>query len=323
VTPYASAAFLHQLLGKALAAGGSDVHLKVGQAPGARVGADLVFFRVDRIRAEDTDAAARVLLGAEHGNVHHDVVAAYDADTVGRYRVTAFRQRGAVSLVLRRIPREIPTPASLGLGHAVVGLVEGTRGLVVLAGGPSSGRSTTAAALLGHLNETRARHVVTFEDPIEHIHEDGKGSVAQRAIGLDVASLAAGLRAARRQDVDVLFAADLGDADALDAAITASGRSLVLAVIAAPDVERALAWLSATSRDLADGVSRLASALTGVVAQRLVETAGKTTAVTRALEVDAHVREVLRRVPGVGSDFELSRIARAQGFDGAERGGQP
>jgi len=174
-TPYASEAFLHQLFGKALGAGASDVHLKVGQPPGARVRGDLVFFRVDKIQPDDTEAAARLLLGAigREDPIAHQIVFAYEAPSVGRFRVSAFRQRGALSLVMRSIPVRIPTPADLGLPAAATALVEQPRGLVVLAGGARSGRSTTAAALLGHLNENYPRHILTFEDPIEHIHAPG------------------------------------------------------------------------------------------------------------------------------------------------------
>jgi twitching motility protein PilT len=309
-----SEAFLHQLLSKALAAGATDVHLEVGQPPGGRVRGELVFFKADKVKPEDTEATLRVLLGNDE-LPRQDTVFAYVASGIGRFRVSVFRHGGAVALVMRTVPDAIPTPSAIGLPQEAIALVEGTCRLVVLAGAPSSGRSTTAAAILGHLNETRACHVVTFEDPIEHVHAPQRGSIAQRAIGVDVPSLAAGLRSAARQDADVLFAADLGTADALEAALEAADRSLVVAVVAARDVPRAIGRLSAMARRLDDGSARLAGALRGVVAQRLVPS-GQTLAPTfSVLTVDDRVREALRRALDPSADFELGRLLREHSFE--------
>jgi twitching motility protein PilT len=299
-SPYASEAFLHQILGKALGAGASDVHLKAGQPPGARVRGDLVFFRVDKIRPEDTEAATGFLLAAagKEDPVEHEVAFAYEAPGVGRFRVSAFRQRGAISLVMRSIPARIPTPAELGLPPAATALVEQPRGLVVVAGGARSGRSTTAAALLGHLNENYPRHIITFEDPIEHVHADARASVAQRALGADVASLAEGLRSALRHDPDVLFAADLATPDALEAALDAADLGhLVLAVVGARDVSRAVARLLAMGRALPDTRARLASALQVVIAQRLLPKRDGSAEVVacEVLVATSALRDALRR----------------------------
>jgi twitching motility protein PilT len=268
-TPYAAEAFVHQIIAKALQAGAGDVHLKVGQPPGARVGGDLVFFRVDKIRPEDTEAAARLLAGPDR--IAQDRVFAYEAEGVGRFRVSAFRQRGALSIVLRSIPRRIPTPAELGLPDAATALVEGPRGLVVLSGGARSGRSTIAAALVGHVSQSHPRHVVTVEDPIEHVHEDAQGSVAQRAVGEDVASFAHGVRGALRQDPDVVLAADVATPEAMEACLDAAELGpLVLAVVSAADPARAVSRLLALGRAVPDVEGRLAAALRGVVSSRLV-----------------------------------------------------
>jgi twitching motility protein PilT len=285
-TPYASEPFLHQLLGKALAAGCSDVHLKVGQAPGARVRGDLVFFRVDKIRPEDTEAALRILLGparsavldAGHpqtpGTTIHsplDLVFAYEAPGLGRFRVAAYRAGGAVSLVMRSIPLKIPTLADLGLPAAATALIEQQRGIVIIAGGSGSGKSTTAAALLGHLNESYPRHILTFEDPVELVHEDARGSVSQRAIGVDVASLTAGLHRALTQDPDVVFVSDLRAVDALEAVLDiAELGHLVLVTVASPDAARAVARLLGLGRAVPDFGARFAAALQGVLAQKLL-----------------------------------------------------
>jgi twitching motility protein PilT len=321
-TAYASEAFLHQLVAKALSAGASDVHIKVGQPPGARVRGDLVFFRVDKIRPEDTEAAARVLLGQDPARepIEHDAVFAWEAPGVGRFRVSAFRQRGALSLVMRSIPRRIPTPAELGLPTASVSLVEHSRGVVVVAGVSGSGRSTTAAALLGHLNENYPRHIITFEDPIEHLHEDQRGSVAQREIGADVRSLAAGLRAAVRHDPDVLYAADLASPEALEAALDAAELGhLVLAVAGAADVPRAAARILQMGRSIPDFGPRFASVLQGMLAQRLVpkrDGSGEVCA-CELLVATPPVREAFRR-----DGADLTAALREQMEKGATHGMQ-
>jgi len=308
VTPYASETFLHQLLAKALAAGASDVHLKVGQPPGARVRGELIFFRVDKIRPEDTEAAAALLLGARTEPVQHEEVFAYEAAGLGRFRVSAFRQRGVLSLVMRSVPLQVPTLADLGLPAAAKTLIEQTRGLVVLAGGSGTGKSTTAAALVGHLNENFAKHVITFEDPIEVLHEDRRGSVSQRALGADTLSLAAGLRAALVQDADVLFVADLLTPDAsgaLEAALDAVELGhLVLVVVAAPDVFRAVGRLFALGRAVPDFVARFAGALQGVLAQRLLPKRDQSGLVLacEVLVTTGVVREALR---GMGQSTSL------------------
>jgi twitching motility protein PilT len=271
-TPYATEAFLHQILGKALAAGASDVHLKVGQAPGARVHGDLVFFRGDKLRAEDTGAAARILFGADtRWEKATDVVGTYHKPPLGRFRVSAYGQAGSTSLVLRSIPLEIPPLASLGLPAAASSLVEAEHGLVLLAGGSGSGKSTTAAALVGHLNEGFPRHVVTFESPVEHLHQDRRGIVSQRMVGVDTPSVAEGLRASLRNDADVLYVADLADPAALEAAIDAAELGhLVLAAVAAPDIARAVARLSILGHAIPAYGARFSSVFKGGLAQRLL-----------------------------------------------------
>jgi twitching motility protein PilT len=299
-TPYASEAFIAQLLGKALAAGASDVHLEVGKPPGARVRADLVFFRVEKIRPEDTDAAARVLLGTS-ADVRlkraRETVFGYDAPGLGRFRVSLYRQRGAISLVMRSIPLAIPAVASLGLPAVATELVQKARGLVVLAGGAGSGKSTTAAALLGHVDESAPKHIVTLEDPIEHLHEGRRAIVSQREVGADTGSLAEGLRAALRQDADIVYAAELHDAAALEAALdVAELRPLVLAGVAAPDAVGAVARLFALGREVPDLGPRLAAALHGVLAQRLLPRldGSGVVLVSEVLLATAPVREALR-----------------------------
>ncbi|MEO7328411.1 MAG: ATPase, T2SS/T4P/T4SS family, partial [Minicystis sp.] len=272
-TPYASEAFLHQLLGKALAAQASDIHLKVGQPPGARVRGDLVYFRVEKIKPEDTDALARVLLGVSSGRPLlegcEERTIAYQVPGLGRFRVTLFRQRGSLSLVMRSIPLKVPTLVELGVPAAVGALIDGGAGLVVVAGGAAQGKTSTLAALIGQVNESLPRQVITLEDPIEFVHEDSRAGMCQREVGTDVESFAVGLRGALLQDPDLVMVDGLGAPEAAEAAVEVVEASrLVLASLPAADVSRALGrLLVGQAHEMRE---RVVESLRAVVAQRLV-----------------------------------------------------
>lgn len=297
-SPYASEAFVHRLLGKALAAGASDVHLKVGQPPGARVRGELVYFRGEKITDGDTQALARLLYGGDGGlGAAHEICFAYHAPGIGRFRVSAYRQRGAVSLVLRSVPLTVPTLAELGVPAAATALAEKERGLVIVAGGAGEGKSATVAAMIGHLNRSYAKHVITLEDPLEVVHDDQRSAVCQREIGVDAASFASGLRAALKQDPDVITVSELRDHDAYAAALDAAELGhLVIAVVPAPDAARAVGRLFALGRGLPEHDARLAGALEGVLAQKLLpkRDGSGVTLCCEVLVATAAVREALR-----------------------------
>lgn len=270
-TLYAAESFIHQVLGKAISACASDIYLKVGKPPGARVGRDIVYFRSDKLRPEDTEAAAKVLLGTSDGLASiHEQVTSYSALVLGRFRVSLYRSQGALSIVLRAIPIAVPTLSELGVPAAATALIEQDRGLVIVAGGAASGRSSTLAAMIGYLNECCAKHIVTLEDPIEFVHEDRRACISAREIGTDTASFMTGLAAARTQNADVIFLSDLSDPDVLSGALDAvEAGALVLAAVGAADTGRAVARLLALGRG-PDHPARVAAALAGVVAQRLL-----------------------------------------------------
>jgi len=271
-TPYASEAYLHQILGKALTAGASDVHLKVGQAPGARVRGDMVFFKSDKLRPDDTAAAARIILGRSINlDTLHERVLAYDPGPPGRFRASIFRQHGALSLILRPIPTKIPTLDELGLPPEARAAASRREGLFVVAGGAASGKSTTLAAMIAHVRDHAPRHVVTVEDPIEFLFGDGRASISQREVGTDADSAPAAIRAALLQDADVVMVSSIDDAASLSAAldVATSGR-LVLAGLRA--LNAPAAWVRLEALAGADH-ARLEAALAGILAQRLVSRA--------------------------------------------------
>lgn len=311
-TPYASESFLHQLLGKAIAASASDVHLKVGQPPGARVRGDMVYFRVEKIRPEDTEAAARILFGSAAAGGRLDalreVVASYTAPSLGRFRVSLYRQRGALSIVMRSIPLEVPKLAQLGVPAAATAMIEQRSGLVLVTGGAGQGKTSTLAAMVGHLNASYPKHIITLEDPIEFEHEDQRASVSQRAVGADTDDIPSGLYAAARQDPDVIVVSDVRDGATVEGMLDAieAGR-LVLASVIAPDVPRAIArlvWLGGGSPELRN---RLADALGGVIAQRLVNKRDGSAQVlaSEVLVGTGAVRDALRHAGGAAQVKEL------------------
>jgi twitching motility protein PilT len=259
-----------------------------------------VYFRGDEILSEDTLAAVRLLAGGgvdARLETASEIVFAYEASGIGRFRVTAYRERGALALVMRALPLKIPTFAELGVPAAATALAEKRSGLVIVSGGSGVGKTSTVAAMIGHLNDSYPRHVVTLEDPIELVHEDHRGAVSQREIGADTLSFAAGVRAAFRQDPDVIVVGELRDPETFEAVLDAAERGhLVIAVLPAPDATRAVGRLLALGRGVHDLAPRLASALEGVLAQRFApkRDGSGVALVCEVLVATAAVRDALR-----------------------------
>jgi len=304
--PYASEAYLHQLLAKAIAAGARDVHLKVGQPPGARVRGSLVYFRLDRIRPQDTEAAARHII--REPAVRDDLARLSEYDTsyaatgIGRFRVNIYRQRGTLAIVMRAIPFEIPTLEDIRAPRACKELAERDRGLVLVVGAAGNGKSTTLAAMISHMNHAMARHIVTIEDPIEYLHNDDRCSVSQRELGLDTPSFADALRASLRQDPDVIQVGEIRDPETMEIALKAAETGhLVLSTLHTPDVSRTVNRVIALSGGEPDDVrERLGDALQGIVAQRLLPRADGQGMVLAAevLIATGIVRESIKRPNG-------------------------
>ena len=198
---------LDALLAEAVAAGASDVHLKLGRPPLIRRdGAIGPLEGAGELTEEDLDACLRKLTTTaperyEAFQRTGDLDIAYTGPDLPRFRVNAFRQRGSTSFALRVIPRKVPRFSDLGLPPGVERLAEEHRGLVLVTGATGSGKSTTLAAIVDHVNRTRTSHIVTIEDPLEFLHEDQKSIVNQREVGLDTESFGQALRRALRQDL--------------------------------------------------------------------------------------------------------------------------
>lgn len=203
----------------------SDLHLTVGMPPIYRIDGDLVDATDTILREEDIVSAVRQLANErqlEELKATGEIDFAVTFDGTIRMRCNAFYQQGHTALALRMLPLVVPTMESLGLGPIFVEQAEKPRGLVLLTGPTGSGKSSTLAAMLDHINHTRRRHIITLENPIEFVYTPDKCIINQREVGDDTGSFAAGLRAALRQDPDVILVGEMRDLETISTAITAA-----------------------------------------------------------------------------------------------------
>jgi twitching motility protein PilT len=258
--------------------GGSDLHIKVGSPAMARVEGHLqsLWGDSDPLGPEDTERAFAAIAPertqaefAEEGEADfaHAIVG------VGRFRINAFRQRGSVSIACRSIPFEIRTADELGLPRTILQLAEVSRGIVLLTGTTGSGKSTTLAAMIDHINSTRARHIVTLEDPVEYLHRDKRSIVNQREVGADTESFPRAMRRILRQDPDVILIGEMRDEETVRTALSAAETGhLVLSTLHTLDapetINRILDFFPPHLQQQARVM--LATTLAGVISQRLV-----------------------------------------------------
>ena len=260
---------------------GSDLHLKVRSRPLARVhGALRRLEQWEQLIEEDTERVVRDML-----DDHHEKLSEFDSDNevdfsyaipgMARFRVNAFRQRGTVSVVMRVIPFGVKTVQELGLPAVISELAEEERGLILLTGTTGSGKSTTLAAIIDHINESRKCHIVTIEDPIEYLHKDRNSIINQREVGMDTASFSRAMRRVLRQDPDVILIGEMRDEETVRTALSAAETGhLVLSTVhtldAPESVNRIIDFFPLHEQNQARAM--LAGTLKGVVSQRLVPT---------------------------------------------------
>jgi twitching motility protein PilT len=300
-------ATLHSLLKKSQQYAASDILLKAGQPPAFRVGGSLHFLQGEKLRPEDTQELARIVLrSSRYSGQIEDLQqwdTAYSVPGVGRYRANVYRQRGTLALALRSVPLQVPSIESLGLPPVIRELAELERGLVLVCGAAGNGKSSTLAAMVGHLNAARRAHVVTIEDPIEYMHRDGTCLVSQREVGLDTPDFPSALRAALRQSPDVILVGEVRDQETMEIALkSAETGHLVLTTLHTQDVSRTLGRVISLlgHRDPREVRDRLADSLKGIVAQRLLPRAGEHGLVLAAevLVVTGTARETIRKSEG-------------------------
>lgn len=216
---------LQDLLRIAVEKKASDVHITVGRAPVIRVNGNLEEIDSQRLTGEDTERYARACLDDEKYAVfikNGEVDCSISVPGLARYRVNVFRQRSSISIALRVLSSSIPGIDELGLPPAVRNLCELREGLILVTGPTGSGKSTTVASMIDEINATRSAHILTLEDPIEYLHRHNRCIVNQREIGHDSHTYQSALRAALREDPDVIFIGEMRDLETISIAITAA-----------------------------------------------------------------------------------------------------
>ncbi len=270
---------IDDLLRDAVSAGASDIHLKVGSAPVLRVDGDLR--RVDgfeSLRPADTQAYAEALFtpkAAADFKSYGSADFAYGRHELGRFRVTAFRQRGSVSLVLRRVVPGAKSFEELGLPPAVEKLAKSKAGIVIITGPSGSGKTMTIASMLDWINANRVVSILTVEDPIEILHPDKRSVVVQREIGVDTPNIAEAVRGALRHDTDVIMISDIEDVETARAAVAAAETGhLVISSMRTTDpadtIHRIISMFPEPEQAVVKG--QLATQMLSVISQRLLET---------------------------------------------------
>ncbi len=216
---------IEQLLQIAREMQASDIHLTVGLPPRVRVNGELMNLNYPKLMSDDVEKLVIPTMNQQLLDTFKkdgEIDYSFSVPSVGRYRVNAFRQRGAVACAMRAVATEIPDPEMLGVPQSVIDLYARKRGLVLVTGPTGSGKSTTLASIINRVNENRNAHVITLEDPIEYLHSHKRAMINQREIGLDTNSYAAALRAALREDPDVILVGEMRDLETISTAITAA-----------------------------------------------------------------------------------------------------
>ena len=267
---------INDLLKLAVEHGASDLHLKAGCQPMLRVNGNLVAAGETRLERADTEAFAASTLTPAHRERFQEaqeVDLAYSVPGLGRFRCNVFQQRGTIGLVFRVIPTKIVTIAELALPEVLTSVAEQERGLVLVTGTTGSGKSTTLASMIDHINTTRAAHVMTIEDPIEFLHRDKNSIVNQREVSVDTQSFAQALRSALRQDPDVILVGEMRDLETVDTGLLAAETGhLVFSTLHTLDATETINRIIAVFPPHQQRQVRLqlASVLKAVISQRLL-----------------------------------------------------
>jgi twitching motility protein PilT len=260
--------------------GGSDLHLKVPSRPLIRLRGELTpIEETEPLSPADTERVLREMLTASERLAEFardgEIDFSYTVRGLARFRVNAFRQRGSISIACRVVPFEIRGAAELGLPDAVTNIANEVRGIILVTGTTGSGKSTTLAAMIDHINRTYPRNIVTIEDPIEYLHRDQRSVVHQREIGFDTTSFAQALRRVLRQDPDVILIGEMRDEETVGTALSAAETGhLVLSTLhtidAVETVNRIIDFFPPHHHQQVRAM--LAGSLRGVISQRLVPT---------------------------------------------------
>ncbi len=311
------------LLRSLVESGGSDLHCKTGSPPRVRVNGRLRKLDVRDLAAADTEAMILEVLRPDLAEEFHrtsEADFAYSLRGVGRFRVNAFRARSSIGLVFRRVGIGAPSLSELGLPKTLEALALEPRGLVLVTGPTGSGKTTTLAAMLDHINTYREVHIVTIEDPIEVLHFDKLAMINQREVRVDTENFTTALRAAMRQDPDVILVGEMRDAETVKAALSAAETGhFVLSTLhttdAAETVNRVVDFFPPHEQQQVR--LSLAGAVRGIVSQRLVpraDDAGRAV----ALEICLHTGRIAEAIADPEKTSNLPGLIADGGFYGMQ-----
>jgi twitching motility protein PilT len=285
---------VEKIIKAAVDRGASDLHIKAGDVFRARIDGKLVAMTKQALTPEQTRAIAMRLIANEKVKEKIDSLLDYDcswgAPGIGRFRVNILRQRSSFMIVMRVIPFKVPTIAELSLPAVLEKIALTERGMVLVTGVTGSGKSSTLAGMISHINTSVEKHIVTLEEPIEFLHRDVRSSITQREIGVDTENFRQGLKAALRQDPDVIVLGELRDPETIDTAMKAAETGhLLLATVHTPDAQTTIMRIVSMFPPEEQEVVRLrlAESLHAVVSQRLLpRTDGKGRAVACEIMVN-------------------------------------
>ncbi len=307
--------------------GGSDLHLKSGSIIRLRVNGDLLKLGEKRISNEELDGIAKAILSEEQYQTlvtTKELDATYVLDEENRFRLNFFYQMDGLSAVLRIIPVKILTLDELNLPSIITDLSNLHRGLILVTGVTGSGKSTTLAAMLNHINETRRKHIITVEDPIEFVHPDKLSLISQRGVGQDTLSFGNALKGALREDPDIILIGEMRDLETIEIALHAANTGhLVFSTLHTLDAKETINRVIGMFPKEEQNRIRitLASVLEGVVSQRLVKTVdGKRAAAIEVMKLTPRISELIEQ----NRDYEIldtieegKEIYGSQSFDQA------
>ncbi|MDP4108085.1 MAG: type IV pilus twitching motility protein PilT [Bacillota bacterium] len=253
----------------------SDLHLSVGVPPVMRINGELKRYGKEVLKPADTEGMARAIIPETSWNTFKEsgeLDFSYGLPHISRFRVNAYHQRTSVSMSIRIVPSKIPSLAELDLPDVLSKIIEKPQGLILVTGPTGSGKSTTLASMIDFMNKTMRHHIITLEDPVEYLHRHGTCVIDQREIGFDTKTFANGLRAALRQDPDVILVGEMRDLETIQTAITAAETGhLVLGTLhtsGAPDTINRIIDVFSPAQQPQIRV-QLATVLVGIISQRL------------------------------------------------------
>jgi twitching motility protein PilT len=274
---------IRELLKIAVAQGASDVHIKVGSPPIARLHGKLVPYpSEERISVEYAKKIGSMVVNQtqlELFRKKNDLDFSYSVPGLGRFRCNMFMQRSAIGFVFRVIPMKIPTIVELNLPDVINKLALEERGLILVTGTTGSGKSTTLSSIVDHININRTANIVTIEDPIEFLHRDKRGIINQREVGTDTSSFSVALRAALRQDPDVILVGEMRDLETIETAMSAAETGhLVMSTLHTTDAMETVNRIIGTfpPHQHQQVRTQLSSILKGIISMRLIPNAKKT-----------------------------------------------